>query len=188
MHTEKTYSNKDIEANNETKVPKLKSILKKDDIDNTAEKKIEILIFKIYSTILILIFMMPIIVLDLYFGFNDKSCINKKSNGIIFTMNIGLLVSGFLGVVNLLILFCNNCLLSKDTDTDQIYNIKAAFLKFIEIFGNILYLIWNIIFAIVFWGTIYKKDVCDNTVSIYIFISLILKFISNLFRFHKNLQ
>ncbi len=184
MNTENIYSNKDIEANNETEVTELKSILKKYDIDNKDEKNIEIMIFKIYSTVFIFIFMVPIIVLDLYFGFTDNSCINKKSNEIVFTTNMFLLVSGFFGPVNLLILFCNICLLSKDTE--QIYNPNVLFLKIIEVFGIILYLIWNIIFAIVFWGTIYKKEVCDNTVSIYIFVSLILKFIGNLFRLHKN--
>lgn len=174
-----------IEANSETQFAELKSILKKDGIDDKDEKNIEIVVFKICSAIFIFLFMMPIIISDLYFGFTYNSCINK-STGIMFTMKMYLVGSAFIGVVNLLILICNICLVSNDTNI--IYDSNLLFLRFIEIFGNILYLTWNIIGALVFWGTIYKKIVCDNTLSMYIYVSLILKLIGNSFRVFQILK
>ena len=47
--------------------------------------------------------------------------------------------------------------------------------------------IWNIIGAIIFWGNIYKNNNCDDDVSTYIFVSLIIKLIIN-FIFIINLK
>ena len=38
-------------------------------------------------------------------------------------------------------------------------------------------LIWNILGAVIFWGSIYATNHCSKQVSTYIFVSLIIKFV-----------
>jgi hypothetical protein len=186
-------SNNDIESqitNLNTKFLKnnekpLKSILKKpsdtqDEIDETIVKRN----VKICTTTLLIVGMSPTIVCDLYYGFTDNSCINEKPNGLNYTMKLYLLVSGFYGLALLLTLICVTCYLSNHDEKNKK---RLVFIKFISLFGFTFQIIWNILGAITFWGTIYKEGNCNLIISTYIYVSLIIKFVSNLIGFKQNL-
>jgi hypothetical protein len=158
----------------------LKGILKKQS--SFAEEKETLIInraAKICSIISIIILFVPIIFCDLYYGFTDNSCINEMPNGLNYTMKIYLLTSGFIGLIVLLISIWIVCLLSY-VETNFIY------IKYFGMFGSLFQIIWNILGSATFWGTIYKEENCDSMISTYIFISLIIKLVGNLFSFIHN--
>lgn len=172
-------SDKDIEG----QYTELKGILKKNYIYNENEVNIQIMLIKLASFIIIFVFMVPIIISDLYFGFNNNSCVNEKFNGVIFTMKTYLLVSGFLEVLILLVIICIISLINKDIDINEK---KILFMKCFRLFITISHFVWNILGGIVFWGTINIENICNTSISNYITISLILKFIGNLFVVIEN--
>lgn len=46
--------------------------------------------------------------------------------------------------------------------------------------------IWHIIGAVIFWGTLYPKKICDKSISTYLFISLIIKLLYSSYIFYKK--
>ena len=161
----------------------LKGILKKTS-SFAEEEEIEIRngCIRFCSCILIIIICVPIIVCDLYFGFTDISCINEIATGLNFTMKIYLLVSGFTGFITMLITICIVYSLS---DTDYRNDTILISVKY---FGAVFQIIWNILGAATFWGTIYKEGKCDLNISTYIYVSLIVKMVSNLISLRQILK
>ena len=95
-----------LENSNSGTLP-LKSILKKQS--SIASEHDNLILHKAIgfcTTALIMIICIPLIFCDLYYGFTDKSCINETPNGLNFTMKIYLLISGFTGLLAMLILIC----------------------------------------------------------------------------------
>lgn len=162
----------------------LKSILRRDVPSPIETEEAGIMVLKTCSTIFILIIMVPIIVADLYFGFTDTSCVKDKPDGLDISMRLYLLVSGFVGLGAMLIYIASICSLSpKNDETNAASMCCICFAGFTS---AIFHLIWNILGAIVFWGTIYGEKICNKNVSTYIFVSLIIKFIGNLAAFMNN--
>jgi hypothetical protein len=137
---------------------------------------------KFCSCIIIIIICVPIIVCDLYFGFTDISCINEIATGLNFTMKIYLLVSGFTEFIAMLITICIVYSLS-----DNDYK-NETILVFVKYFGAVFQIIWNILGAATFWGTIYKEGNCNLNISTYIYISLIVKMVRNLISLRQTLK
>ena len=82
-------------------------------------------------------------------------------------------------------LICATCSLSNDDDK----NVKKILcIKCIGLFGGIFQIIWNILGAVTFWGTIYKEGNCNLHISTYLFVSLIIKFAGNLFGIREILN
>ena len=122
-------------------------------------------------TICYSILVIPIIICDLYFGFNDKSCVNEIPTNININMHEYLIVSAFilLGIlitlpIYIYVVFNNNSFCT--TMFTMLYFVIGLF--------NFA---WNIVGAVIFWGNIYPNGHCDNSVSNYIFTILIIKFI-----------
>lgn len=164
-----------IDDNTERKEP-LKGILKKDELNSEDSNELELKVVKICSTIIFIILIAPIIVCDLYFGFTDNSCINESPDELYYTMKLYLLVSGFTGLAALILLICVTCSLSMDDDK----NVKNLFcIRCIGLFGLVFNIIWNILGAVTFWGSIITKGNCNKMISTYIYVSLIIKFVGN---------
>ena len=179
--------NNDIEtgsnsSNSSNEKAVLKGILKKSR-DEEDETRTGLFVIKLCSTLVMIVLMTPIIVCDIYFGLSDHSCINEMSDGLNYTMKIYLLVSGFMGLSWLLFVICTTCSLSISNDNNQTSIICAGCIGLIVLIFN---LIWNILGAVTFWGSIYKGGNCDSMTSTYIYVSLIIKLIGNLIALQQN--
>jgi hypothetical protein len=165
------------ERNTELKQP-LKGILKKPEINNDSDERIGLMAIKCCTVTMFLICMLPIIICDIYFGLTDKSCVNDEPDGLNITLKLYLLVSGFAGLALMIILICTTCSISSDDNNNMFILLLTGCIGIITLIFSI---IWNILGAVIFWGNIYKEGNCDSTVSTYIFVSLIIKFVGNLF-------
>jgi hypothetical protein len=179
--------NNDIEtgsnsSNSSNEKSVLKGILKKSN-DLEDETRTGLFVIKLCSTLVMIVLMTPIIVCDLYFGFSDHSCINEMPDGFNYTMKLYLLVSGFMGLSWLLFIIYTTCSLSINNDNNQTSIICAGC---IGLFVLIFNLIWNILGAVAFWGSIYKEGHCHSKTSTYIYVSLIIKLIGTLISLQQN--
>jgi len=170
-----------INQNGDTGSVPLKGILRR-EIPPPSDIDALIIILKTCSVIFILIIAVPIIVVDLYFGFTDTSCVKTEPDGLDISMKLYLLVSGFFNMGIMLAYIASICLFAEKDDISCSRSMCCAYLT-----GAIgLLTIWNILGAIVFWGTIYGEKICNKNVSTYIFGSLIIKLIGNLVALLNN--
>lgn len=179
LNTVSPVVNNDIESgnnssNNSNEKAVLKGILKKSN-DVEDEIRTGLMVIKFCTTLLIIVLTTPIIVCDLYFGFSNHSCINEKiPDDFNYTMKLYLLVSGFMGLSWLIFTIYTTCSLSTNNTTSIICP------GYIGLFVLIFNLIWNILGAVTFWGSIYKGGHCDSNTSTYIYVSVIIKFVGTL--------
>jgi len=167
-----------IHKNEESQFAPLKSILKRDTQSSIESEEAEIAFLKIISAVCIIIIASPIIIADLYFGFTDTSCVDIVPDGLYISMKLYLLVSGFVGLF-IMILYVAS-IISLSTENNDSNAISVFCVYFIGTISIVFNMIWNILGAIVFWGTIYREKTCNKNVSTYIFVSLIIKFIGSL--------
>jgi len=177
-----TGRNNSNNSSNNSEKAVLKGILKKShDVDY--ETRTGLMVIKLCTTLLMFVLTMPIIICDLYFGFSDHSCINEMPDGFNYTMKLYLLVSGFMGLSWLLFIIYTTCSLTINNDNNQTSIICAGCIGLIVLIFN---LIWNILGAVAFWGSIYKGGHCDSKTSTYIYVSLIIKFVGTLIALQQN--
>ena len=170
--------------NNESQ---LKSILKPtlSNTDYNNNLKLQINIIKIASIIFIFIISIPFIICDLYFAYNDDSCVEVYPKYIIFmNMKAYLLVSGYYTIGLMCALICNLQFLSIENKNSNV--ILMSFLSVIINVSKVFLVIWNTIGAFIFWGTLYQVEKCNTIVYNYLFISLIIKLFANLFHIFAN--
>jgi len=122
---------------------------------------------KITLILFLTIFTLPIPFFDLYYGYNDNTCVNEKAGKLSINLKDYLLVYGwveicFIGII-IFNLFLNNL---------NCFKYFNCLTNLIEIF----IMIWNIIGSIIFWSLI-DNNKCSKTVYNYVFITLILKLI-----------
>ena len=113
--------------NNESQ---LKSILKPtlSNTDYNNNLKLQINIIKIASIIFIFIISIPFIICDLYFAYNDDSCVEVYPKYIIFmNMKAYLLVSGYYTIGLMCALICNLQFLSIENKNITFNNMKWNF-------------------------------------------------------------
>jgi len=171
----------DLEAQHKSDLV-LKSILKNSEYDIKSEIKISLLIKKITAVSFVLLLNIPIIVCDLYFGFNDTSCVNEKSRKFDFDVKLYLLMCGFMGLFSLLASILSIYSIDFISEKNEKIILEIKYLAgFIVLFS----VIWNNIGAIIFWLKKYPKKICNENVSMYVFISLIFKFINNCSNFSR---
>jgi len=152
---------------------RLKSILKRTSADQDDEVARKILVYSIW--IVVLIICLPIIICDLYFAYNDETCLNDYPANIDLNLKQYLIVSAFtsLIIINIYMMLMNY--FTKDKYNDNLCLIISSFV-FIGVLG-IFALMWNILGAVIFWGYIYGNGNCSRKVSTYLFASLIIKFV-----------
>ena len=177
----------DIEKCCDNNVSQLKSILKptlsnEDYVNNV---KLQINIIKIASIIFISIIAIPFIICDLYFAYNDTSCVEIYPKYIIFiNMKAYLLVSGYYTIGLICVIICNLQFLSIENKNSNV--IFMSILSVIINVSKVFLVIWNTIGAFIFWGTLYQVEKCNTIVYNYLFISLIIKLFANLFHIFAN--
>jgi hypothetical protein len=174
----------DIESQNEEQLyTPLRGILKKPDSNRENDEIFEARVTTACSSIILIIIWIPIITLDLYFGFSESTCSTKEPNDNTFKnlikLKIYLLVSGFVGIVSLGGIL--TAIYIFDPKLDRAYNIYLYSITFASMYLTTLFLIiWNILGAITFWGFVFNNKTCGQTFITYMFVSLIIKLISSL--------
>ena len=170
--------------NNESQ---LKSILKPtlSNKDYNNNLKLQINIIKIASIIFISIIAIPFIICDLYFAYNDTSCVDIYPKYIIFiNMKAYLLVSGYYTIGFMCVIICNLQFLSIENKNSNV--ICMSILSVIINVSKVFLIIWNTIGAFIFWGTVYHLEKCKTIVYDYLFVSLVIKLIAILFYIISN--
>jgi hypothetical protein len=142
------------------------------------------------SIVCICIISYPIIIGDLYFGFSNDSCLHEEllSN---FNLKTYLIVSGIGGLISLLInmisifvsymLFSIKMLLIVNrfiTPNDSMPEVCMGINKIIQHIFGLFSIIWTFLGSILFWNNIYPNDKCNEQLTSYVFISLLIKIIS----------
>jgi len=174
----------DNDNNNESQ---LKSILKPtlSNTDYNNNIKLQINIIKIASIIFIFIISIPFIICDLYFAYNDDSCVEIYPKYIIFmNMKAYLLVSGYYTIGLMCVLICNLQFLSIENKNSNV--ICMSILSVIINVSKVFLIIWNTIGAFIFWGTLYHVEKCKTIVYNYLFVSLVIKLLAILFHIITN--
>jgi hypothetical protein len=166
------------EKNN--KIPEIKGILKKTNREIESDNKIKIFILKFISILFVALLVSPFVICDLVFGYKDDSCVEiyPKNMGFM-NMKIYLLVSGYaaLGILSCIII--NLYFVASDNISENI--IIVSFLSIVLYISQVFFIIWNILGAVVFWGTLNKHNYCSKSINSYLFVSLIMKLLSNFY-------
>lgn len=176
----------EMKENNANEIPvPLKGILKKTEDNIIYNEQIEKRFMKICFALIIIFIMSPIIFCDLYFGFTDSSCSREQPDELAITLKLYLLVSGFVGLSAMIgILTGISCFEPNEISETGICFICCGSVAFIC--ATLFNIVWNILGAVVFWGYIYGNGNCNKTFSTYVFVSLIIKFVSVLFSYQFN--
>jgi hypothetical protein len=157
------YTN-DIESNINIRVPdaELRGILR---TSNEQEDIANNICVKYVISILIIIMTFPIIIADLYYAYSDTSCIEYYPGELDINIRTYLIVSAFVGIANISRIKFTLCVFGilKRSPLDTIINLFE--------------LIWNIIAAIIYWGTLYNSNLCSHNIYNYLFITLIIKLV-----------
>ena len=158
-----------------------KSIIKNtrssQELDADNETKIRIV--KIVAMLFITIFASPFIICDLIFGYSDDICIDTYPENLnLVNMKTYLLVSSYYTIGFLTTIYINLCFISENNDTNVIL---FSFLSIVKNLSQVFLVIWNIIGAIIFWGTLNQRELCSKNINTYLFVSLIIKLLVNFY-------
>jgi hypothetical protein len=159
-------------------IPELKSILKKTSREIESNNKIKTFILQFIGILFAALFVSPFIICDLVFGYNDDSCVNIYPENMSFmNMKIYLLVSGYLAIGAISCIIINLYFAADDNVGENI--ILVAFLSIVLHISQVFFVIWNILGAVIFWGTLNKHNYCSKSINSYLFVSLIMKLFAN---------
>lgn len=110
----------------------------------------------------------PFIITDLYFAYNDKSCVDYSANNMTVKLRDYLIVSGFSGILGIVGAFI--CLYYESII------IKPKIAPMLKIIYTLFNLMWTTIGSIIFWGIMDNMG-CSNSIYTYLTSLLIMKFI-----------
>ena len=173
---------KSDDASTSTSVSELKGILYRPTQNNEDTE----VVIKMALAIFIIIIALPFITCDIHYAYNDNSCVKEYPNKININLKMYLLLSGYMLLSKIIIVIFGMFSVSQRY-SNFINVIVIVLLGLLMVAYELFNVIWNIIGAIIFWGNIYKNNNCDDDVSTYIFVSLIIKLIIN-FIFIINLK
>jgi hypothetical protein len=164
--------------NDKNNIPEVKSILKRTNREIENDNKIKAFILQFISILFVTLFVSPFVICDLVFGYNDDSCVDIYPENMSFiNMKIYLLVSGYLAIGLLSCIIVNLYFASDDNIGNNI--ILVAFLSIVLYISQVFFIIWNILGAVIFWGTLNKQNYCSKSINTYLFVSLIMKLFAN---------
>jgi hypothetical protein len=164
--------------NDKNNIPEVKSILKRTNREIERDNKIKAFILQFISILFVALFVSPFVICDLVFGYNDDSCVDIYPENMSFiNMKIYLLVSGYLAIGLLSCIIVNLYFASDDNIGNNI--ILVAFLSIVLYISQVFFIIWNILGAVIFWGTLNKHNYCSKSINTYLFVSLIMKLFAN---------
>ena len=159
-------------------IPDFKGILKNTSREKEHDNKIKSFILQFISILFVALFVSPFIICDLVFGYNDYSCVDIYPENMSFiNMKIYLLVSGYFAIGILSCIIINLYFAADDNVGENI--ILVAFLSIVLHISQVFFIIWNILGAVIFWGTLNKHNYCSKSINSYLFVSLIMKLFAN---------
>jgi len=170
MSPRDSFVTESIESGNNSKhsVNSL-SLLNNDNDDNNSE-----FFGKSIGVCCLLTLIMPCVICDLFFALTDKTCVNENVENI--NLKQYLLGTGLFALLFAIISIICICIISKkNTENDQL---SIMFLYIVNIIGTIFTIVWNIIGAVIFWGSIYKENICSKEITTYLFVVLIIRLLS----------
>lgn len=133
---------------------------------------------KFFIWSLIMFFIFPITFCDLYYAYNDSTCVNEPAGRLEINLYNYLMVNGWISICFIIILTIMIIFYNPNTTNDQSFftlcggGIITILSTLLSIFG----LIWNIFGAIIFWGLM-DTSKCSDSIYNYVFASLIIKFV-----------
>jgi hypothetical protein len=168
---------KGLANNNNNIIHEIKCILKKTN-STESDNKIKSIILQLISILFVIIFISPFVICDLVFGYKDDSCVDiyPENMGYI-NMKIYLLASGYFTLGILSSILINWYFVASSIIEDNI--VFLGFLSVLLHLSQVFLVIWNILGAVIFWGTLNKQNLCSNNVNTYLFVSLIIKLFAN---------
>lgn len=163
---------------NNNKTSEVKSILKKTTHNSESDNKIKTFILQFIGILFVALLVSPFVVCDLVFGYNDDSCVDIYPENMSFiNMKIYLLVSGYLAIGVLSCIIINLYFASDNNIGENI--VLVVFLSIVLYISQVFFVIWNILGAVIFWGTLNKHNYCSKSINTYLFVSLIMKLFAN---------
>ena len=136
--------------------------------------------YKISGIIAFFVITFPFIVGDLFYGYNDQSCVYVYPDNLNINMQLYLFVSAYtsLSIVAYLLILLTSIFYKNNTYCQTV----LLYADIIVIFGSfILFLFmtaWHIIGSIIYFGVsvyLFQNNICDRGISTYLLISLIIK-------------
>ena len=127
---------------------------------------------------------LPFIVCDLYFGYEQNFCTLIPANdvGINLTLRTWLLVSGYLALSMMLLLFLLIIKVIANVESAHLLIWYYLLYELVSLFN----FCWIIVGAVMFWGYLYPKNLCNDSVGVYMYARLVLGFIGIVFGIISN--
>lgn len=124
----------------------------------------------------IIILSLPIPFFDLYYGYNDNTCVNESSGKLLINLKDYLIVYGWVGisVLGCITFYLYSIDIYSNNNNDSPCK-KFGYTIFSFILNSFI-LIWNIFGSIIFWSLM-DTDNCSKQVYNYVFTSLIIKLV-----------
>jgi hypothetical protein len=168
-----------IDIRPQQEVPSMNEIISyrnKDDED---------MISKVCISFWFTVFVSPFIICDMYFAFNDKSCVNQTFVSLQVNMFVYLLVNSIIGIIVVLITYSIIFIFDR---YEELTEIVICCSKFISHILNGFFVIWTMVGCMIFWGYM-DKSKCSKIVYDYLFVKLFLSIVtitSMVFKCCKN--
>jgi hypothetical protein len=152
-------------------IERLRETTKEKEKEKESEDVFEIC-GKLLILLLFIILVFPIIICDMYYAYNDDSCVNEYPKNLNMNMKQYLLGCAYSSIITMAMICIILCIASKENI--EIFKNCGCLSYIMKMFT----LIWHILGAIIFWGTLYPEKLCTNSPSSYFFASLIIKLLS----------
>jgi hypothetical protein len=150
-----------------------KSILKQDQY--ASETHIVKTLYRSCIYIFVILSIFPLTICDLYFGYNDTTCIHLKAGKLLVNLSTILKVDGILNIIFFITISFILCIIN---DIRKIKN-KYLILNFIFKVISMFHIAWSVLGSVIFWGLI-DNNKCDVFIYNYIYAKFILVFIINI--------
>lgn len=136
------------------------------------DDNITFVIIKIIVMLFMICFVLPFVIVDMYFAYNDKSCVNLYPNKLKISLSIYLQVNSYMMITFMII---QTLVIFKKINIYK-YNeiIQTIFILLIFVF-RIVICGWNIIGALIFWGYVAEKGDCSVIIYNYLFASFVIR-------------
>lgn len=121
----------------------------------------------------------PFIIADLHYGIMNNECVYSYPENLNINLKIYLIVSGFMILFNLICVISVIIYIPVELDRGK-YKLLLYGAKICGSLFTLINFIWNLLGIIIFWAFIYREGICDSDISTYLFVSFIIKILSNL--------
>lgn len=170
------YISVDIENNVQTENP-ITQTRNNQTINNQTRKthtKDNDLFSKICVSFWITVILSPVIICDLYFAVNDKSCVNQTFDTISINMYIWLIVNSITLIILILVTYIVIFILDS---YESLTECTFCFSKFIGNTINVFLFVWFIIGCVIYWGFM-DTSKCSKNVNNYLFVQFVITIIT----------